>query len=171
VGGISAGGGLAAVVSHLARDEKLSPPLTGVHLIMPIVASTKNLDPAHAAAIKSYDELSDAPVLPAKVIETFESNYAPDPASHLWNLFAPPVQFDNLPPTFLQIGGMDPLRDEGLLYEKLLRENHGVKTKLEVYPGLPHAFYSYFPDMEVSSKCLEDLVDGMRWLLSNDKQD
>ena len=40
-----------------------------------------------------------------------------------------------LPPTFFQIAGIDPLRDEGLLYEKLLREA-GVKTQLIMYVSL-----------------------------------
>lgn len=37
-----------------------------------------------------------------------------------------------LPPAFLQVMGNDPLRDEGLLYERLLREA-GVKTKFLKY--------------------------------------
>ena len=36
-----------------------------------------------------------------------------------------------LPPAYVQVAGLDPLRDEGLLYERLLREN-GVKTKIEM---------------------------------------
>ena len=36
-----------------------------------------------------------------------------------------------LPPAFIQVAGLDPLRDEGLLYEKLLKEA-GVRTRLEV---------------------------------------
>ena len=40
-----------------------------------------------------------------------------------------------LPPTFFQIAGLDPLRDEGLLYEKLLREAC-VKTRLIMYVRL-----------------------------------
>ena len=36
-----------------------------------------------------------------------------------------------LPPVYFQVCGMDPVRDEGLLYEKLLREA-GVKTKLDM---------------------------------------
>ena len=36
-----------------------------------------------------------------------------------------------LPPAYLQICGWDPLRDEGLLYEKLMRDA-GVKTKLDM---------------------------------------
>jgi regulator of sirC expression with transglutaminase-like and TPR domain len=32
----------------------------------------------------------------------------------------------------MQVAGLDPLRDEGLLYARLLCE-HGMKTKLDVY--------------------------------------
>jgi acetyl esterase/lipase len=38
----------------------------------------------------------------------------------------------NLPPTFFQICGLDPLRDDGFLYERLLREA-GCKTYVKVY--------------------------------------
>lgn len=38
---------------------------------------------------------------------------------------------NGLPPTYIQVCGLDPLRDEGLLYEKVLREE-GVKTKVDV---------------------------------------
>jgi acetyl esterase/lipase len=31
----SAGGNFSAIISHLYRDEKLSPPLTGVYLSIP----------------------------------------------------------------------------------------------------------------------------------------
>jgi acetyl esterase/lipase len=37
-----------------------------------------------------------------------------------------------LPSAYLQICGLDPLRDEGLLYERLLREK-GIPTKLDMY--------------------------------------
>lgn len=37
-----------------------------------------------------------------------------------------------LSPVFLQIAGLDPLRDEGILYERVLREA-GVQTNIIVY--------------------------------------
>ena len=36
-----------------------------------------------------------------------------------------------LPPAYLLISGLDPLRDEGLLYEKILKESN-VPTKLDL---------------------------------------
>ena len=38
----------------------------------------------------------------------------------------------NLPPTFFQICGLDPLRDDAFLYDRLLREA-GCKTLVKVY--------------------------------------
>ena len=35
------------------------------------------------------------------------------------------------------------VRDESLIYERALREEYGVKTKLDIYPGLPHIFWNY----------------------------
>lgn len=37
----------------------------------------------------------------------------------------------NLPPAYVQVSGLDPLRDEGILYEKILR-NAGVRTQVHV---------------------------------------
>ena len=36
----------------------------------------------------------------------------------------------NLPPAYIQVAEADPLRDHGLLYEKVLKDE-GVKTKLD----------------------------------------
>ena len=38
----------------------------------------------------------------------------------------------NLPPTFFQICGLDPVRDDAFLYDRLLREA-GCKTYVKVY--------------------------------------
>jgi len=71
----------------------------------------------------------------------------------------------NLPPTYFQIAGMDPLRDEGLIYEGILREEAGIRTKMNLYPGLPHGFSSWWPKASFSLKQREDGAEGLRWLL------
>ena len=60
---------------------------------------------------------------------------------------------------------MDPLRDEALIYERILREEEGIKTKLDVYPGQPHGFWSLAPRMQASKKFVIDSVKGVEWLL------
>jgi acetyl esterase/lipase len=76
-----------------------------------------------------------------------------------------PSGHTGLPPTYFQIAGSDPLRDEGLIYEKLLREESGVTTKADLYPGLPHAFWSWWPSAEFTKKHAKDAVGGLRWLI------
>ena len=89
-----------------------------------------------------------------------------------------------LPPLFLQVGGIDPLRDDGLVYEQVLREA-GVKTKFEVYvltvasitvsklttfdryTGMPHGGgKAMFPGVTIYEKWDRDQVEGLKWLLS-----
>lgn len=60
---------------------------------------------------------------------------------------------------------MDPIRDHGLLYERVLREEYHTKTKLEVYPGLPHSFWTFFTELKASKKVIQDALDGLTWLL------
>jgi acetyl esterase/lipase len=60
---------------------------------------------------------------------------------------------------------MDPLRDEGLMYERLLRTKSNVATRLDVYPGLPHGFWSWWPKAGFSDQHLKDALAGLGWLL------
>jgi acetyl esterase/lipase len=90
--------------------------------------------------------------------------YKDDPSSPLMSPFTFPSHKD-LPPTYFQIAGSDPLRDEGLIYEKVLREEAGVLTKLDVYPGLPHGFWSWWPQAGFSKEHRKDTLRGWKWLV------
>jgi acetyl esterase/lipase len=61
--------------------------------------------------------------------------------------------------------GWDPRRDEALLFEQLLKEEK-MGTKLYIYPGLPHGFWTTCPDLDVSKSWQIDLVEGVRFLLA-----
>ena len=71
----------------------------------------------------------------------------------------------NLPPAFFQIDGLDPLRDEGLIYERVLRKEYNIVTKLNVYPGVPHGHWISFPFLKSSEQFRRDQVAGMGFLL------
>ncbi|KAE9976275.1 hypothetical protein BLS_002149 [Venturia inaequalis] len=167
VSGPSAGGNLAAVVSHLARDEKLSPPITGVSLMIPLLTdyTLKEFPEEYKHEIVSYEQNGTAPFLGLASLKMFLDAYNPDLKSHLFNVFAAPYNFKGLPPTFFQVCGMDPLRDEAMLYERLLREKYDTKTLLKIYPGLPHGFYGLASTLKSSGAFVEDTVEGMKWLL------
>ena len=70
-----------------------------------------------------------------------------------------------LPTSYFQICGQDPLRDEALIYERILREDQGIMTKVDVYPGMPHGFWSIAPQLKASEGFVEDSVKGIQWLL------
>jgi len=56
-----------------------------------------------------------------------------------------------------------------LIYEDILREECGIKTLVDVYPGLPHGFWSWFPKAGFSIAYYEDCMKGMTWLLEQSK--
>lgn len=91
-------------------------------------------------------------------------NYKSEPHSVLRS----PLLFEShkgLPPTYFQVCGADPLRDEGLIYESLLREECDVPTRLDVFPGLPHAFWTWFPKAKFSEDFQDKTIGGLKWLL------
>jgi len=70
-----------------------------------------------------------------------------------------------LPPAYFQVGGLDPLRDEALIYERVLREEAEVETRLDLYPGFGHYFWTNFPELDMSKKFVQDTLAGVKWLL------
>jgi len=169
VGGTSAGGNLTAVIAHVARDEKLSPPLTGQYLAIPALVPESKMPEKYKPYWLSYEQNKTAPVLPVAAIDMFIKGYEPDEDDAVWYAtFNHPKGHGDLPPAFFQIDGMDPLRDEAIIYERVLREDYGVKTKMFVYPGLPHGHWGFFPFLKSSEKFRKEQVEGMGFLLGKE---
>lgn len=108
----------AAVLAHRARDRGIS--LRGQILRIPSVCHIDAYPPD--LNLRSMEELKDAPLLCKKSMEQFWSYYNPanplDPeASPLLN-----QNFTGLTRAYVQVAGMDPLRDEGLAYVEKLRQ-------------------------------------------------
>lgn len=61
---------------------------------------------------------------------------------------------------------MDVIRDDALIYERVLREEHHIATRVNLYSGLPHHFWEFFPQLtEAVEKRTKDTVAGIIWLL------
>jgi acetyl esterase/lipase len=165
VGGTSSGGTLTAVLTHLARDEGLSPPLTGQYLAIPLLVTPAVIPEKYKKLYLSYEQNKNAPVLPQAAIDMFTKAYQPDEHDPLYAPFNHPNGHADLPPAYFQVCGLDLLRDDALIYERVLREEYGIKTKLDIYPGLPHGFGASFPMLKSADKFRRDMVEGIGWLL------
>ncbi|KAF8583028.1 alpha/beta-hydrolase [Ramaria rubella] len=165
VGGPSAGGNLTAVVALRARDDpELKGKLTGQILQIPMICSPPAYPEKWKSELLSMDQNKDAPLLTRDEMTAYYADYNPPDFT---SPDVAPLLAQNhrgLPPAYFQVCGLDPLRDEALLYEKILRES-GVSTKIECYPGLPHYFWGYIPSLSCSERLREDTLAGVKWLI------
>ncbi|KAM5344094.1 hypothetical protein ACJ41O_012631 [Fusarium nematophilum] len=176
VGGISAGAQLAAALAlqqHLSPDSLSRPKIAGQILMIPCVVhracSESQLQQLKDPSASSYVENEEAPILPMTTVKFFtdllkiEQLDAQDFRLNPGN--ASGEQVKGMPPTVLGISGLDPLRDEGLLFGKKLAEA-GVPTDIHVFKGLPHGFRRFGKQLTECDRWDKVMEDGIRWALS-----
>jgi len=142
VAGDSAGGNLAAVMAHLARDnaDQGGPALTFQLLWYPVVTADLSLP--------SFTENAFAPILDRDVIDAFLLWYLPD--TDIADPTALPVtlapanaaDLSGLPPAYIGTAEHDPLRDDGARYAELLNLA-GVPAELSNEPTLVHGYANF----------------------------
>lgn len=165
VGGASAGGNLAAVVTHLARNEKLSPPLTGQFLVAPLLIPPTAVPEKYKSQYISYEQNNKSAILSSAMMNMFNKAHKSDDKSPLFAVFNDPSGHADLPPAYIQICGADMLRDDAILYERVLREDYNIPTRVDMYAGLPHMFWAVYPTLKKSTQRKTDTVEGVKWLL------
>ncbi|KAK3722235.1 hypothetical protein LTR37_002668 [Vermiconidia calcicola] len=165
VGGISAGGNLSSVITNASIEEKFANPITGQWLCVPSLMDENSVPEKYKPYFLSMEHNVDAPVLPSSALHELKKHIESDDDSPLRHpVLNKAVPLSKLPPTYLQADGLDPIRDDALIYEEMLKEA-GVKTKIDFYPGCPHAHFAFMPGIEVSNKATADIMVGMGWLL------
>jgi acetyl esterase len=132
VGGDSAGGMLAAIVTQMAR-EKSKLKLAYQMLLFP--------NTQIGGETASLNEFAVGYFLERRTIEYFNGLYLP-PGTDKNNPRVSPLRakdFSGLPPAYVMLGGYDPLHDEGLAYAEKLRAA-GVKVTIADYADMVHCF-------------------------------
>lgn len=165
VGGVSAGGTMAAVLTQLGHDRGLNPPLTGSWLSIPLTLVKEIVPAKYKNDWRSMDENKDNPSLNRDTIRSIVRTLAPDIRSPLFSPFNSQTPHVGLPPTYVQVGGLDVLRDDGLVLEKALREN-GVATRCDRFDELGHAAWTIYATAYSHGLLGPKTMDGMRWLLN-----
>ena len=155
VAGDSAGGCLAAAVTHLARDHG-GPGLAFQLLWYPTVMWDLSLP--------SFTENAEAPILDTKAVLGFSLWYAgqtdlTDPPAGL----APgrAAVLSDLPSAYIAVAGHDPLRDDGLTYAELLSAS-GIPVAVDHAETLMHGYLGFAGVVPVATEATDRGLSALR---------
>ncbi|MFE7245404.1 alpha/beta hydrolase [Streptomyces sp. NPDC057580] len=153
--GGSAGGGLAAGVSLLARDRG-TPRLAFQMLPYPML-DDRNITP-------SSHEITDIGIWDrAANLQAWQALLGEQVGSDRVSPYAAPARTDDLsglPPAYLDVGELDLFRDENITYANRLMQA-GVPVELHVYPGGIHAAELLAPDAELSTRITDYRMNAL----------
>jgi acetyl esterase/lipase len=155
VGGVSAGGGLAAAVALKSRDMK-GPALEHQFLIIPDVDDRLTTASSH--------RIHDSRVWDRSTAEVSWRMYLGDPHNGDVSPYAAPARatdLSGLPPATVLVEDLDILRDEGVGYANRLNDA-GVRTELHVYPGTFHGHFGMAPDAAISRRTVDDILASVQ---------
>jgi acetyl esterase/lipase len=144
IGGISAGGGLAAGVTLLARDRS-GPALAGQVLLCPMLDDRNDTVSARQmAGVGIWDQGSNATGWRAYLGER-----AGGPAVSIYAAPARATDLSGLPPTFIDVGSAETFRDEAVAYASSIWAAGG-DCELHVHAGGFHGFEFIAPTTSIA---------------------
>jgi acetyl esterase/lipase len=169
MGGTSAGAGLTAVCARKAQVEPLAYPLTGQWLNVPSILSEHQIPVKWKHQYVSKQQNEHAPILPSSALDVLQKHTGWDMDSPWRSPLGSILSLAGLPKTYIQVDGMDCLRDDGLLYDEMLKEA-GVETRCDLYAGCPHAHATFVPG-KAAEKAHLDLVRNVGWMLGQEVEE
>ncbi|BAX91763.1 lipase [Mycobacterium shigaense] len=159
VGGDSAGGNLAAVVSQLARDAGGPTPVLQ-WLLYPRTDFT--------AQTRSLSLFARGFLLTKRDMDLFAAHYLKGSGIEPTDPRVSPLLAEShagLAPALIAVAGFDPLRDEGQSYAAALQAA-GTPVDLRYLGSLTHGFANLFPLGGHSATATSDLISALRAHLS-----
>ena len=157
--GESAGGGLAAALTLLARDRG-EHRLAFQHLTYPMIDD-------RTCVVDPHPHTGQFIWTPHSNRFGWAALLGHEPGSGDVSPYAAAARADDLsglPPTFISTGALDLFLEEDIDYAcRLMRA--GVPTELHVYPGAFHGF-DIHPTATVATKARRDRIDALRRALS-----
>ncbi|KGR75172.1 alpha/beta hydrolase [Ureibacillus sinduriensis] len=162
VAGLSAGGGLTAGLSLLARDRK-GPEICFQMPLYPMIDDRNNTpssfeirgnyiwnhdlnEKGWSFYLNGENGKDDVPIYAAPARATVE-------------------ELQNLPFTYTCVGQLDAFRDETLTYVTKLAQA-GVDVEFHLYPGGYHAYEIVNPEAEISKRTNQEYVNAVKYALN-----
>ncbi|MCL7425445.1 alpha/beta hydrolase [Streptomyces sp. YS415] len=156
VSGPSAGGGLTAAVTLLARDLD-GPVAVGQLLVCPMLDDRNDsVSARQMAGVGAWDRTSNDTGWTALL---GERRGGPDVPA-----YAAPARAEDLsglPPLFIDVGSAETFRDEVVAYAARFWQAGGV-AELHVWPGGFHGFDALAPEAELSRRARAVRVEWLR---------
>jgi acetyl esterase/lipase len=153
--GESAGGGIAAGVAIMARDQMLWPPLAKQVLVYPML-DDRNLSPIDSmeeiALWKAADNITGwTALLGDKAGKDDVSPYAAPGRLE---------SVEGLPSIYIDVGELDIFKHEAIEYiARFVRAN--VSAEFHLYPGLPHGWECIAPNIPATKRATENRVRAL----------
>jgi acetyl esterase len=150
VGGDSAGGNLAAVVSLFLKER------VAFQLLIYPATDQRGVHPSHQRNGRGY-------LLTTQSMNYFRGNYLPRKADWTdWRaspLLAPSLK--GVAPAFVLTAGFDPLQDEGREYAQRLK-HEGVAVEYRDYPDMIHGFIVMGGVLDTANEAVADCCAALR---------
>ena len=158
--GPSAGGGLVAALSLLARDR--SGPEIAFQMPLYPMLDFRNIT-------FSSLEFTDGRIYNRESnVRCWEAYLGGDMNEEVSPYASPAVAEDlsGLPPTYTFVGELEPFRDETIEYVMRLSQA-GVPTEFHLYPGVIHAFEDIIPMADISRRAVKERLEVMKRAFRN----
>lgn len=152
VGGASAGASVALGAAMELRDKGRGDLLGAVLSLYGVL--DYNLESESVATLGGGDFM-----LTADYLKMVYDGYVPDAADRDDpRAFAVKGDTTGLPPVFISAAQLDPIRDDSIaLAGKMAAAGH--PHKLEVYPGVMHAFFGFSSMIDEAKRLVADIAD------------
>lgn len=150
IGGSSAGGGLAAAATLMARDRG-GPPLCFQYLMYPMLDDRQESPSSvEFSGIPTWSRERNCFAWQCLLGDTAGGKDVSQYAAP-----ARATDLSGLPPALIQVGELDLFRDEDISYASRLMQS-GVPAELHVYPGAYHGFELVTPGAVTSRQAIHD---------------
>ncbi len=158
--GVSAGGGLCAALTLMARDRK---------------------GPAISFQMPLYPMIDDRMITPSSNMDLDHRVWNKDANKFAWNAYLGHVDpsgrtsymaaarekdLSGLPPAYSCVGELDIFRDDTVNYIQRLVQA-GVPAEFHLYPGCIHGFEAYAPNAPISIRAVNEYIRVLKEAIGN----